>query len=60
MNWFRLKKYCELTGDTENAVKSRRNNGKWAEGKHSKTGPDGKIWVNLKEVEKWVEGSQAA
>jgi len=60
MKWVRLKKYCELSGDTAEAVKARRSNGKWAEGKHSKKGPDNKIWVNLEEVDKWVENSQAA
>ena len=54
MNWVRLKKYCELSGDTVDAVKWRRKTGIWADGKHSKVGPDKRIWVNLEEVQKWV------
>ena len=46
MKWVKLKKYCEDTGDTTNAVLC-------------KLGPDVNLWVNFAEVEKWVaNGSQ--
>ena len=60
MNWIRLKKYCEISGDTADAVRWRRKSGVWADGKHSKLGPDKKIWVNIKEVEKWVQNYRVA
>ena len=55
IQWVKLKKYCELSGDTVDAVKSRRKRGMWLEGKHCKRAPDGNLWINLQQVEKWVE-----
>lgn len=55
MKWVTLKKYCEISGDTVDAVKQRRKKGEWAEGKHSKLGPNGRIWVNLEQVDRWIE-----
>ena len=62
MKWVKLKKYCEESGDTSNAVhcKRKRKRGMWLDGLHCRLGPDGNLWVNLMEVEKWVEnGNQA-
>ncbi|CAK7069329.1 Excisionase [Kerstersia similis] len=58
MNWVRLDKYCELSGDTKHAVYFRRKTGIWKEGIHSKLDPQNRIWVNTEEVEKWVHLSQ--
>lgn len=55
MKWVKLKRYCELSGDTPNAVHARRKKGLWLDGVQCKLGPDGNLWVNLDEVEKWVE-----
>ena len=55
LQWVKLKKYCELSGDTPHAVRSRRKRGIWLDGKHCKCAPDGKLWVNLPKVEAWVE-----
>lgn len=60
MKWLRLKKYCEISGDTPDAVRWRRKSGVWADGKQSKIGPDKKIWVNIQEVEKWIENCRVA
>ena len=55
MKWVKLKKYCHETGDTINAVYSKRKRGMWLDGLHCKLGPDGNLRINLVEVEKWVE-----
>lgn len=55
MKWVKLKRYCELSGDTADAVHARRKKGLWLDGIQCKLGPDGNLWVNLIEVEKWVE-----
>ena len=61
MKWVKLKKYCELTGDTAPSVHAKRHKGQWLDGFQSKIGPDGNLWINLIEVEKWVEkNSQTA
>lgn len=55
LKWVRLKKYCEYSGDTVAAVRARRKKGLWLNGIQCCIGPDGKLWVNLNEVERWVE-----
>ncbi|WP_244946911.1 excisionase [Legionella israelensis] len=60
MNWVKLKKYCEISGDTSNAVHAKRKRGMWLDGVQCKIGPDGNIWINLVEVERWVENGNKA
>lgn len=55
LKWVKLKKYCQDSGDTSNAVHAKRKKGIWLDGVQCKIGPDGNIWINLTEVEKWVE-----
>ena len=60
IEWVKLAKYCELTGETRDSVMKKRSSGMFLDGVHCKIAPDGNIWVNLAEVEKWVEqGNQA-
>ncbi|WP_353090540.1 excisionase [Methylibium sp.] len=56
LHWIRLAKYCELSRDTADAVHARRRKRQWTDGLHCRLGPDGNLWVNLEEVNKWVEG----
>lgn len=60
MKWVKLKKYCETSGDTANAVYAKRKKGAWLDGIHCKLGPDGNLWINLAEVDKWVENGDRA
>ncbi|VEB33655.1 Phage excisionase [Legionella cherrii] len=60
MKWVKLKKYCEISGDTSNAVHAKRKRGMWLDGVQCKVGPDGNIWINLVEVEQWVENGNKA
>lgn len=53
IEWVKLAKYVELTGDSADAVHGRRRLGKWKDGYHCKVA-DGCLWVNLTHVEKWV------
>ncbi len=54
MQWIKLKKYCELSGDTADAVHAKRRKGQWLDNIHCKIAPDGNLWINIIEVEKWV------
>ena len=54
VRWVRLTRWCELTGDTKDAVYSRRHQGKWADGVHCKLA-DSKLWINVPEALKWIE-----
>lgn len=55
MKWTKIKKYCEISGDTPNAIYAKRKKGIWLDGIQCKVGPDGNIWINTNEVDKWVE-----
>lgn len=50
----RLRRYCELTGETTRAVHDRRRKGRWVDGKHCFLAPDHRLWVNLSEVNDWI------
>ena len=54
LKWVKLKHWCNLTGDTRDAVHARRKNGKWTDGVHCKV-RDGTLWVNTLEGQSWVE-----
>jgi hypothetical protein len=55
--WVKLPKHCAVTGDTPNAVHARRRKHLWTDGVHCRLGPDGNLYVNPEEYNKWVEGN---
>ena len=55
MKWVKLKRYCELSGDTDDAVHSKLSKGIWLRDLHVKKAEDGALWVNLEIIELWVE-----
>lgn len=59
-DWVKLKKYCENTGDTPDAVHAKRKKGQFVDGVHCKIADDGNLWVNTVEVDKWVESGNLA
>lgn len=58
--YVRTKRFAELTGYTENAVRGKIQEGVWIEGVHFRRAPDGHILVDLRAYERWVEGLTAA
>jgi hypothetical protein len=58
--WVKLKKYCEQSGDTTDAVHAKRRRGQWLDGIHCRVADDGNLWVNLEAVNEWVSGKPAA
>ena len=54
LKWVKLNHWCNLTGDTRDAVYARRKTGKWTDGVHCKV-RDGNLWVNVIEGQSWVE-----
>lgn len=56
--WVRLAQHCALTGETPGAIHARRRKRIWQDGVHCRVGPDGNLYVNPEEFNKWVE-SQA-
>lgn len=52
----RLVAAAAAMGDTEKALRRRIDDGKWLEGREYRKAPTGEIYVDMKGVEKWVEG----
>jgi hypothetical protein len=59
LRWIRLAQYCQLSGDTSDAVHARRRKLQWQDGHHCKIGPDGNLWINPEQVNKWVESNES-
>lgn len=55
LKWVKLKKYCEMSGDTEDAFKAKRRRRLWLIGVHFTKALDGCIYINTQEVTKWLE-----
>ena len=55
LRWIRLATYCQLSGDTPDAVHARRRKRQWTDGQQCLVGPDGNLWVNPEEVNRWIE-----
>lgn len=55
MNWVVIRKLAELTGYTEDAIRSKMKKGVWRESVHFRKAPDGRILFSLEAFEKWVE-----
>lgn len=56
--WVRLAVHCAATGDTPDAVHARRRKRQWQDGVQCRVAPDGNLYVNPEEYNKWVEGQQ--
>ncbi|MCJ8295497.1 MAG: excisionase [Colwellia sp.] len=54
MNWVVIKKFSNLCGLTEQAIRANIKKGKWLVDTHFTYSPDGRIYINIKEVEKWI------
>jgi hypothetical protein len=60
LRWIKLALYCQISGDTALCVHARRRRQQWTDGQQCKIGPDGNLWVNPEEVNKWIESDQSA
>lgn len=54
LNLIRLHKYADLSGYTEKALYDKIHTGVWVEGRQFCKAPDGRILINIEEVEKWA------
>lgn len=54
-HWVLVKRFAEVTGYSENAVRHKVKSGVWPEGRIWRKAPDGRIFLNLPEFEHWVE-----
>jgi len=54
MKWVKVAKYCEVSGDSRDAVHARRRKGIWLDGVQCQV-RNKNLWVNTEAVEQWVE-----
>jgi hypothetical protein len=53
--WVLKRKVAELFGYSEEAVDHKRKAGVWPEGRIWRKAPDGRVFYNVVEIDKWVE-----
>jgi hypothetical protein len=57
MKWVTIKRFAELSGYSEEAVRAKTKKGVWKYKVHFRKAPDGRILINIEEVEKWIENT---
>ena len=58
-NWVTIKRFAELTGYSEDAVRAKIKTGVWRLSVHYRKAPDGRILMNMQAYNRWVEGKAA-
>ena len=54
--WVTIKKCSELFGYTAKAVRLKQQRGVWKRDVQWTKAPDGRIFLNVKEIERWIHG----
>lgn len=52
--WVLAEKFCELTGNTPNAIHQRRKAGCWLDGVHTAV-VRRRLYVNIKAADQWIK-----
>ena len=55
-----VKKASELTGYTENAIRTKIRDGVWLERRLWLKAPDGRVLIDMEGYERWVESGSTA
>ena len=58
-NWVTIKKFSEMSGYSEEATRQKIKKNQWQNRVHFKKAPDGRILINLVEVNKWIVNTEA-
>lgn len=54
-----IKSYAASSGLSEGGIRKRIDRGVWIEGREWRRAPDGRIMIDTKGVEKWIETETA-
>ncbi|MGJ0485660.1 MAG: excisionase family protein [Methylomicrobium sp.] len=54
-----IEKCAELYGLTQEAIRQYKKKGQWREKIHWRKAPNGRIFINIKAVDAWIEGKGA-
>lgn len=55
-----IKKYSEISGYSEEAIRQKIKKGVWLFGDHVFKGPDGRLMLKVEAIEKWITSYHAA
>jgi hypothetical protein len=55
-----VKKYAQISGYSEEAIRQKIKKGVWQLGRHVFKGPDGRLMIKVEEVETWITNCPAA
>ena len=58
MKWVTIKKCANDTGYSEEAIRAKIKKSVWKYKVHFRKAPDGRIVINVEEIEKWMESIQ--
>lgn len=58
-NYVTINLTAACIGLTERAIRRKIEDGVWLEAREYQRGPDGRIYVHLPSVERWIEGRAA-
>ena len=53
-----IEKASDLMGYSQRAIQGKRTDGIWLQDIHWVKAPDGRILINLEEIEKWIQGKK--
>ena len=54
MNWVTIKKFSQLCGYSEDAIRAKIKKGQWVIDQHFTKAPDGRILISITGVDKWI------
>lgn len=60
LDWITIKRFCDLTGYSDDAVRSKISQGVWREGIVWDKAPDGRVLISQSGYDAWVEGQESA
>jgi hypothetical protein len=55
-----IRRLAEITGYSEDAIRHKVKNGTWLEGRVWRKAPDGRVFIDVDEFERWVESDKLA
>ena len=59
MKWKTLDKFSEESGMSKESIRALKKKGVWREKVHWTKAANGRIFINIVAVEKWIEGKLA-
>ena len=58
--WVLIRKFVELVGYSDDAVRAKMRRGVWIKDLHWRKAPDGRIFLNIEAIQRWIEGKASA